>query len=160
MIKKNAELIKPLFMVLMLIGIGLVYVNGAGLLIGFILVICALAGIAVLARRENSRPLGLGERERWESIRAKGKRSFVLKSARRGLFVGLLFLIIQLIRSRWTGESFSASSGFILLALFFILYVGGSSYAAMREWALYEERYKESFPQEPQHNKSLQPTPR
>ena len=63
-----------------------------------------------------------------------------------GLFVGLVFLLYQLIRSLWSGEPFTASSGFLLVVLFLILYIGGSYYAATKKWALYEERYKDSLP--------------
>jgi len=146
-------------MVLMILGGWLVY-SETSLLVGFMLVVGALAGIAVLARRENSLPLECGEREAWESIRAKGKRPYILRSLMSGLFIGLIFLLYQLIRSRWSGEPFTANSSFVLMALFVILYVGGSYYAAIRKWALYEQRYKEAFPREAQPNNSFNPSPR
>lgn len=159
MSKKNSELKKLLFMVAMLIGsIGLSYGNGTSLLIGFLLVIGALVGMVVLARRENALPLDRDEREIWESIRAKGKLRYILRSVMYGLFLGLLFLFYQLIRSLWSGESFDAETGFVLIALFLVLYIGASYTAAIKEWALYEERYKESLPQRPQHNESFEPT--
>ena len=160
MSRKNSELIKLLLMVLMLIGVGLAFGNGTSLLIGFLLVVGALVGLVVIARREKSLPLDRNERDVWESIRTKGKRRYILGSVTYGLFVGLLFLLYQLIKSLWSGESFSADMGFVLIAFFLILYVGGSYYAAIKRWALYEERYQESLPQEPQHNKSFEMTPR
>ncbi|HZI85961.1 MAG TPA: hypothetical protein VFD48_03950 [Pyrinomonadaceae bacterium] len=154
MSKKNSELKKLLFLVVMLIGsIGLLYGNGTTLLIGFLLAIGAVVGMVVLARRENALPLDQDEREIWESIRAQGKRRYILRSMMHGLFLGLLFLVYQLIKSLWSDESFDAGTGFLLIALFLILYIGASYAAAIKEWALYEERYKESLPQGPQHNK-------
>lgn len=158
MSKNNSELMNLLFMVLLLIGIGLAFGNGTYLLIGFLLVVGALVGMVVIARRENSLPLDRNEREAWESIRAKGKRRYILGSVTYGLFVGLLFLLYQLIKSLWWGESLSADMGFVLIALFLILYVGGSYYAAIKRWDLYEARYKESLPPESQHNNAMQPT--
>ena len=159
MSNKNSELAKLLFMALMILGGWLVY-SETSLLVGFILVVGALVGIAVLARRENSLPLERGEREAWESVRARGKRAYIFRSVMYGLFVGLIFLLYQLIHFRWSGEPFTASSSFVLVALFIILYIGGSYYTAIRKWALYEERYKESFPREAQHNNLFNPTPR
>ncbi|MFL6211787.1 MAG: hypothetical protein ACJ74W_23270 [Pyrinomonadaceae bacterium] len=149
-----------LLMALMLVGVWLANSSDTDLLVGLLLALGAAAGLIFLARRENALPLGRGEREAWEIIRAKGKRPYILRSVMYGLSVGLIFILYQLIRSRWTGEPFTTSSGFGLMALFIILYIGGSYYAAIRKWALYEERYKESLPQTAQHNKSFEMTPR
>jgi hypothetical protein len=157
MSNKHSDLAKLPLLVLMLIGGWLVH-SEASFLVGFILVMGSLAGIVVITRRENILPLGHGEREGWESVRAKGKRHYILRSLMYGLFVGSLFLLYQVIRSLWSGEPFTASSGFLLVALFILLYIGGSYYAAIMKWALYEERYKESLPQEPQHNNGMQRT--
>jgi hypothetical protein len=157
MSNKHSDLTKLPLLVLMFIGGWLVY-SEASFLVGFILVIGSLAGIVVLMRRENSRPLERGEIEAWESVRAKGKRHYTVRSVMYGLSVGLFFLLYQVIRSLWSGEPFTASSAFVQVALFIILYIGGSYYAAIKKWALYEERYKESSPQDPQHNNGMQRT--
>jgi hypothetical protein len=158
---RNVSGLASLFlMALMLGGLWLANSSDSRLLIGLLLALASAAGLIFLARRDNSLPLGHGERETWELIRAKGKRPYMLRSVGYGLFMGLIFILYQLIRSHRTGETFTANYGFVLMALFIILYIGGSYYAAIRKWALYEERYKESLPQEVQHNKSLEMTPR
>jgi hypothetical protein len=156
---RNVSGLANLFlMALMLVGIWLANSSDTGLAIGLLLVLGSAAGLIFLARRENSLPLGQDEREAWELIRAKGKRPFILRSVMYGLLLGLIFLLYQVVRSRWMGEPFTASYGFVLVALFIILYIGSSYYAALRDWALYEERYKESLPQEAQHNNSFNRT--
>ena len=125
------------------------------LLIGMLLTLGSAAGFIFLARRENALPLAHGEKETWEITRAKGKRAYVLKSAVSGLVIGLIFIVYQLIRSRSTGQPATASYVFGLMVFLIIIYIGGSSYGAIRRWALYEERYKEFTSQEAQHNKSL-----
>jgi len=132
-------LAKLILMALMLVGVWLANYSDTRLLIGLLLGFGAAAGIIVLVRRENSLPLGHGERERWKIIRAKGKRHYVLRSVMYGLFVGLVFLLYQMIRRLWSGEPFAASSGFLLIVLLIIIYIGGSYYAALKKWALYEE---------------------
>jgi hypothetical protein len=147
MMNRNVSgLANLILMVLMLAGVLLANYSDSRLLVGLLLAFGAAAGIIVLARRENSLPLGHGEREGWRILRAKGKRHYVLRSVMYGLFVGLVFLLHQVIRSLWSGEPFTASSGFLLVVLFIILYIGGSYYAAIKKWALYEERYKDSLP--------------
>lgn len=155
---RNVSGLASLFlMALMLVGLWLASSDTA-LAIGLLLALGSAVGLIFLARRENSLPLGQDEREAWEIIRAKGKRAFVLRSLKHGLFLGLIFLLYQLIRSRWEGEAFTASDGFLLVALFIILYLGGSCFAAIRNWALYEERYLESLPRETQDTNSFKRT--
>jgi TRAP-type uncharacterized transport system fused permease subunit len=158
MSRNVSSLANLILMGLMLVGLWLANSSDTGLAAGLLLVLGSAAGLIFLARRENSHPLERDEREAWEIIRAKGKRSYIIRSIRYGLFMGLIFLLYQLIRSRWSGEPFIVSSGFALVALFIILYIGGAYYAAIRNWSLYEERYKESLPQGPQHNNAMQPT--
>jgi len=133
-------------MALMLVGIRLASYTDTRFLTGLLLAFGAAAGIIILTRRENSLPLGHGEREGWKILRAKGKRHYVLRSVIYGLFVGVVFLLYQVIRWLWSGQPFTASSGFLLVVLFIILYIGGSYYLAIKKWALYEERYKDSLP--------------
>ena len=145
--KRNVSgLANLILMALMLAGVWLANYSDARLLIGLLLAFGAAAGFIVLARRENSLPLGQGEREGWKIVRAKGKRHYVLRSVIYGLIVGLVLLLYQVMRWLWSGEPFTASSGFLLVVLFIILYIGGSYYAAIKKWALYEERYKDPLP--------------
>ena len=74
-------LMKLFLMVLMLVGMWLASSSDKTLLIGLLLGFGAAAGLVVLARRENSRPLAQDERAAWAVIRAKGKRRFVLSRA-------------------------------------------------------------------------------
>jgi hypothetical protein len=148
--------IKLLLMVLMLTGAWLIW-SDATLLIGLLLSLGAAAGMVVLARRENSRPLDHDERAAWESVRAKGKRHYLLRSVMYGFFLGLIFMAYQLFSSRWRGEPFAASHEFLLIIFFILLYIFGSYYAAIRKWSIYEDRYKESSPQAAERNNS---TPR
>jgi hypothetical protein len=158
MSKHVSSLMNLSLMVLLLGGIWLANSSDTGLLIGLLLVLVAAAALIILARRENSLPLGHDEREAWEIIRAKGKRPYILRSVMSGLSIGLILILYQLVRSRRTGEPITVTSGFILVALVIILYIGGSYYAAIRKWALYEERYKDSIPPDAQHNNSFNPT--
>ena len=130
-------------MVLMLTGLWLVW-SDATLLIGLLLSFGAVAGLVVLARRENSRPLDHDETAAWEIVQAKGKRLYLLRSVMYGFFIGLILLVYQVIRSRWRGEPFTTSYDFLLIVFFIILYTFGSFYAAIRKWSMYEQRYKES----------------
>lgn len=148
-------LVKLLLVALTLIGVWLAGYSDTSLLQGLLVAFVAASALIVLARRENALPLEAEQREGWEVVRAKGRRSYILRSVASGLFVGSLFLLYQLIRASLSGKPFTANSGFVLVALFIILYIGGSYYAAIRRWALYEERYKESFPLEARHNDSL-----
>jgi len=142
---RNVSGIATLFlMAFMLVGVWLANSSDTSLLTGLLLSLGSAAGLIFLARRENSRPLGQGEKEAWETIRAQGKRSYMLRRVVFGLFIGLAFIVYQLVRSRWTGEPLTASYGLVLIALF-LIYIGGSYYAAIREWALSEERYQESL---------------
>jgi len=150
-------LLQLFLMVLMLVGMWLASSSDTTLVIGLVLSFGATAGLVVLARRENSRPLAQDQRAVWEVIRAKGKRRFILRSVRNGFLLGLAFLLYELIRSLWTGEPFTATSTFLLIALVIIVYIGSSYLAAIKTWSLYEERYKESLAQASQDN---DPTPR
>ena len=142
---RNASRLASLFlMALTLVGLWLAS-SDTRFLIGLLLALGAGAGFIVLVRRENFLPLGNGEREGWKIVRAKGKRHYVLKSVMSGLFFGLVFLLSHVIMSLWSGEPFTAKSGFFLVAILTII-IGGSYYAAMKKWALYEERYKDSRP--------------
>jgi len=143
MSKNVAGLVQLFLMVLLLVGMWLASSSGSTLLIGLLLSLGAVVGLVVLARRENSLPLDRDERAAWEIIRAKGKRHFVLRAVMKGFILGLIFLVYHLIHSRWTGEPFTATDGFLLIILFIILYIGSSYWAAIRAWSLNEERYKE-----------------
>jgi hypothetical protein len=114
--------------------------------------------VLFLARRENARPLQGNERELWIIIRAQGKRRYLLRSVTFGLFAGVLFLLYQLLKARRSGVPFRISFDFILIAFFVLIYIGGSYYAAIRKWTLYEDRYRETFPSESQHDKSFEGT--
>jgi hypothetical protein len=146
---------KLFLMVLMLVGMWLASSSDTTL-IGLLLGLGAAAGLIVLARRENSRPLAQDERAAWAIIRAKGKRRFILRSVMSGFLLGLAFLLYQLIRSLWTGEPFTATYAFLLITLVIIIYTGGSYLTAIKTWSLYEERFKEASPP----NNSFSSTPR
>lgn len=143
--RNTSGLANLILMALMLVGVWLANYGDTRLLIGLLLAFGSATGIIVLARRGNSLPLGHDEREWWQIVRAEGKRHYVLRSVMYGLFVGVIFLLYQVIRWLWSGVPFTASSGFLLVVLFIILYIGGSYYAAIRKWALYEERYKDAL---------------
>lgn len=144
MSKTASSLASAFLLVLMLGGIWLGGYERTRYSIGLFLAIGAALGLIFLNRHENASPLEEDERETWEIVRSRGKFRFILRSVIIGIFGGLIFLLFQLIRSFWMGETFSANYIFILVALFFILYIGSSYYAAVRNWALYEERYKDS----------------
>jgi len=144
MSRSVSGLMKLFLMVLMLVGMWLASSSDTTLLIGLLLGFGAVAGLVVLARRENSRLLAQDERAAWAIIRAKGKRRFVLRAVMNGLLLGVAFLLYQLIRSLWTGEPFTATYTFLLITLAIVLYIGGSYLTAIKTWSLYEERYKES----------------
>ena len=133
---------KLLLMVLMLTGAWLVW-SDTTLLFGLLLSFGAVAGLVILIRRENTRPFEEDERAAWEIVRAKGKRLYLLRAVMYGFVLGLIFMTYYVIRSRWTGEPFTGSYGFLLIIFFVILYAGGSYYAAIRKWSMYEERYKD-----------------
>ena len=152
MSRSVSGLAKLFLMALMLVGLWLANSRDTSLLIGLLLALASAAGLIILARSENALPLEHSERTAWEVIRAKGKRPFMLRSVRYGFFMGLIFILYQSLRSHRTGGTFTASYDFVLMALFLILYIGGSYYAAIRKWALYEEKYKESLPHATQHN--------
>jgi hypothetical protein len=140
---RNVSGLLTLFlMVLMMVGVWLANSSGTTL-IGLLLGLCAAVGLTVLARRENSLPLGQGERAAWEVTRAKGKRFYILRSGMYGLFLGLILLLFEVMRSRWTGEPFTTPFNFVLFALIIMVYIAGSFFTAIRKWSLYEERYKE-----------------
>jgi hypothetical protein len=140
-----SAIVNLILLVLMLVGFWLANSHGITFLIGLLLILGAAVGVIVLARRGNSLPLKDDDRAAWEIVRAKGKRFFILRALRQGFFLGLLFLGYELIRSHWKGEPFTATDGFLLLALFFILYICSAYLAAIKKWSLYEERYKESL---------------
>lgn len=153
------EVANQVLMVLMLVGACLINYTERWSLLGFLLFFCSAAGLVAIARRENALPLAYGEQEVWEVMRARGRRAYLLRSAALGFFIGLSFLLFQLIKHWWRGEPLSTGMDAVMLILFFV-YVGGSYYAGVRRWALYEERYKESLPQGAQHNNAIQPTAR
>jgi len=157
MSRSVSALMKLFLMVLMLVSMWLASSSDTTLLIGLLLTFGAAAGLIVLARRENSQPLAQDERAAWAIIRARGKRRFILRSVMSGFLLGLAFLLYQLIRALWTGEPFTATYTFLLIALVIVLYIGGSYLAAIKAWSLYEERYKESLAQASPNNN---PTPR
>ena len=111
MSRNVSGLVQLLLMALMLVGVWLASSRDSTLLIGLLLGLGAAAGLIVLARRENSLPLDQDERAAWEIIRAKGKRLFVLKAVMKGFILGLIFLVYQLIHSRWTGSELSILFG-------------------------------------------------
>jgi drug/metabolite transporter (DMT)-like permease len=145
MSRTGSGLLQLFLMVLMLVGMWLASSSDTTLLIGLLLGFGAAAGLVVLARRENSRPLAQEERAAWAIIRAKGKRRFVLRAVMNGLLLGVAFLVYELIRALWTGEPFTATYTFLLITLALVLYIGGSYLTAIKKWSLYEERYKESL---------------
>jgi hypothetical protein len=145
MSRTGSGVLQLFLMVLMLVGMWLASSSDTTLLVGLLLSFGAAAGLVVLARRENSRPLAQDERAAWAIIRAKGKRRFVLRAVMNGFLLGLAFLVYELIRSLWTGEPFTATYTFLLIALVIVLYIASSYLAAIKTWSLYEERYKESL---------------
>ena len=144
MSRTGSDLLQLFLMVLMLVGMWLASSSDRTLLIGLLLSFGAAAGLVVLARRENSRPLEQDERAAWAIIRAKGKRRFILRSVMKGFLLGLALLLYQLIRSLWMGEPFTATYIFLLITLVIVLYIGSSYLIAIKTWSLYEERYKDN----------------
>jgi TRAP-type C4-dicarboxylate transport system permease small subunit len=130
------------------------------LISGFIILIGAMAGIVLLIRH-NMRPMNQWEIVAWESVRKRGKRSYLRNAIVRGFLLGSISISYPVLSDYWKAKSFSLilDSLWIYVALFLVV-VFGAYYAAIRTWNANEKDYETLVQAVPQHNNSFNPTPR
>lgn len=128
--------------------------------LGFFIFLGSLIGILLLIR-QNLRPMSQREMLAWETIREKGKRSYIRNAIVRGFILGLISITWPLISDYWKVKSFGSiiNSLWIHVALFLVV-IFASYYAAIRTWDANEKDYEVLIQSTPQPNNLFNPTTR
>jgi len=139
--RKNLKRINTLLFYILLAG-GVLFYNELWTLFSFILVVVPFILIILIERHLNSLPPDAEEINNWEIIRTQGRKKYLLRSLKTGLFVCAGFIVFNVMKNLLTDKPALGGFGTMLvvaaaLGIFLPLYVG------YEMWKFNEQRFNE-----------------